>query len=359
MLVSFVAKTNSRNYPVCVGENILQNIGESFSETTDRVFVVTDDAVPKIYLDSLASGLGNSGIETIAKVLPSGEDIKSLSTAEELYNFLLEHHGTRSDLILALGGGVIGDLAGFVASTYKRGMGLIQAPTTLLAQVDSALGGKTGVNMPDGKNLVGTFYQPHAVVADVSVLESLPEDDFASGLGEVVKYGAIMDKELLEILIDNRNEILRRDPEILSRVVERCLRNKARIVEEDEREEERKREVLNFGHTIGHAIETCSMHKVPHGQAVAIGMVEEARFAVREGFLDDQSLQSLISILLMFGLPTSIPADVNVKEFEDVILQDKKMRQGQLLLPILIELGRTELKTVDGPHNLILQKGGE
>ncbi|MHA1936803.1 MAG: 3-dehydroquinate synthase [Candidatus Thorarchaeota archaeon] len=359
MLVSFEVTTKSRDYPVCVGENILPNIGESFSETTDRVFVVTDDDVAKILLDSLTSGLSNSGIEAITKVLPSGENIKSLSTAEDMYDFLLKNHGTRSDLLLALGGGVIGDLAGFVASTYKRGMGLIHAPTTLLAQVDSALGGKTGVNMPDGKNLVGTFYQPHAVVADVSVLKTLPDDDFASGLGEVVKYGAIMDNDLLGILMDNRDEILRREPEILSRVVERCLRNKARIVEEDEREEERKREILNFGHTIGHAVETCSKHKIPHGHAVAIGMVEEAHFAVREGFLDDQSLQSLISILSMFGLPTSIPSKVDMKEFEEVIRQDKKVRQGQLMLPVLMELGRTELKAVEPPHALIRINGGE
>ncbi|MHA2004591.1 MAG: 3-dehydroquinate synthase [Candidatus Thorarchaeota archaeon] len=359
MLVSFVVKTNSRDYPVCVGENILPNIGESFSETTDRVFVVTDDDVAKIFLDPLTSGLSNSGIEVITKILPSGENIKSLSTAEEMYDFLLKNHGTRSDLLLALGGGVIGDLAGFVASTYKRGMGLIQAPTTLLAQVDSALGGKTGVNMPNGKNLVGTFYQPHAVVADVAALKTLPDDDFASGLGEVIKYGAIMDNDLLGILADNRDGILSREPDILSSVVERCLRNKARIVEEDEREEDRKREILNYGHTIGHAVETCSKHEVPHGHAVAIGMVEEARFAVREGFLDDQSLQSLISILSMFGLPTSIPLDVDLEEFEQVIRQDKKVRQGQLMLPVLLELGRIELKAVDPPHALILRKGGE
>ncbi|MHA2385722.1 MAG: 3-dehydroquinate synthase family protein [Candidatus Thorarchaeota archaeon] len=145
----------------------------------------------------------------------------------------------------------------------------------------------------------------------------------------------------------------------MSSVVERCLRNKARIVEEDEREENRKREVLNYGHTIGHAVETCSKHEVPHGHAVAIGMVEEARFAVREGFLDDQSLQSLISVLSMFGLPTSIPLDVDLEEFEQVIRQDKKVRQGQLMLPVLLELGRIELKAVDPPHALILRKGGE
>jgi 3-dehydroquinate synthase len=358
MLVSFEVKTKSRNYPICVGENILPDIGESFAETADRVFVVTDDAVAKIYLSSVIAGLSNSGIESITKVLPTGEGIKSLSTAEEMYDFLLKNRGSRSDLIIALGGGVIGDLCGFVASTYKRGMGLIHAPTTLLAQVDSALGGKTGVNMPEGKNLVGTFYQPHAVVADVSVLETLPNDDFTSGLGEVVKYGAIMDKKLLKFLKDNRDEILRRDPNFLSHIVERCLKNKARIVEEDEREEDRKREVLNFGHTIGHAIETCSRHKVPHGCAVAIGMVEEARFAVREGLLDDQSLQSLISILSLFGLPTSIPSDVDLGEFEGVIRQDKKVRQGQLLLPVLMELGRTELRIVDAPHALIPIKGG-
>ncbi|MFW9966659.1 MAG: 3-dehydroquinate synthase [Candidatus Thorarchaeota archaeon] len=359
MLVSFVVKTSNRDYPVCVGENILHSIGESFSETADRVFVVTDKEVARIYLESLASSLSKSGIEAIRKVLPAGEDVKSLSSAEEMYNFLLENKASRSDIILALGGGVIGDLVGFVASTYKRGMRFIQAPTTLLSQVDSALGGKTGVNLPNGKNLVGTFYQPIAVVADVSLLKTLPKDDFASGLAEVIKYGAIMDKELLRLLTDNKDAILRREPVILSRIVERCLRNKARIVEEDEREEERKREVLNYGHTIGHAIETCSRHKVPHGHAVAIGMVEEARFAVREGLLDNQSLQSLISLLSLFELPTSIPTDVDLEEFEHVIRQDKKVRQGQLLLPVLIELGNAELKEVDTPQTLIPKRGGE
>ncbi|MFW9864450.1 MAG: 3-dehydroquinate synthase, partial [Candidatus Thorarchaeota archaeon] len=277
--VSFVVKTNSREYPVCVGQNILPQVGDSVSDTADRVIIVTDEGVSNIYLDMIIKGLSNSGVEAITKVLPSGESIKSLASTEELYHFLLDRHASRSDTILALGGGVIGDLAGFVASTYKRGMGLIQAPTTLLAQVDSALGGKTGVNLKDGKNLVGTFYQPNAVIADVSVLDSLHADDFASGLGEVIKYGAIMDRELLDLLMDNRDGILAREPNIMSQIVERCLRNKARVVEEDEREEKRRREILNFGHTIGHAIETCSRHNIPHGHAVAIGMVEEARFA--------------------------------------------------------------------------------
>jgi 3-dehydroquinate synthase len=359
MLVSFVVKTKSREYPVCVGQNILPDIGESISETTDRVIVVTDEAVSRVYLDPLTRGLKNSGLKAITMILPSGEGVKSLATAEEMYKFLLKNHASRSDIIIALGGGVVGDLAGFVASTYKRGMGLIHAPTTLLAQVDSALGGKTGVNLPDGKNLVGTFYQPNTVVADVSVLKTLPDDDFASGLGEVIKYGAIMDKELLDLLIANRDEILDREPDILSQIVERCLRNKALVVEEDEREEERKREVLNFGHTIGHAIETCSKHKVPHGHAIAIGMVEEARFAAREGLLDHQSLDSLISILSMFGLPTAVPVNMDVEDFEHVILHDKKIRQGRLMLPVLTELGRIELKAVDTPHTIIPRKGGE
>ncbi|MFW9887711.1 MAG: 3-dehydroquinate synthase [Candidatus Thorarchaeota archaeon] len=359
MEVSFVVKTNSREYPVCVGKNILPGVGDSVPETADRMIIVTDQDVSDRYLDMIVNGLSNSGVKAVTKVLPVGECIKSLATAEKLYRFLLDNQASRSDTILALGGGVIGDLVGFVASTYKRGMGLIQAPTTLLGQVDSALGGKTGVNMPDGKNLIGTFYQPNAVVADVAVLETLGADDFASGLGEVVKYGAIMDKELLNILMDHRAEILARDPDILSQIVERCLRNKACVVEEDEREEKRRREVLNFGHTIGHAIETCSKHRIPHGHAVAIGMVEEARFAVRQRLLDNQSLNTLVSILEAFGLPTGIPEDVDLAEFGDIILQDKKIRQGLFILPVLIELGRTELRTVDAPRTLIQKQGGE
>ncbi len=340
-------------YPVIVGDRILGNIGEFVEGIVDKAFVVTDDEVSKIHLDPLLKSLKESNIETITRILPSGERFKTIETGVKIYTFLEENLASRSDSIIALGGGVVGDIAGFVASTFKRGMRLVQVPTTLLAQVDSSLGGKTGVNLTSGKNLVGTFYQPHALIADVHTLSTLSEDDFVSGLAEVVKYAAIMDQELVDILIDKNTEILRREPDTIAPIIDRCLQNKARVVVEDEKEEKGRREILNFGHTIGHAIETVSNHRFLHGHAVAIGMVEEGRLAVRLGLLDNHSLESLISLLSMFGLPTDIPSHIDVSELEIVVKQDKKMRQGQLNLPILVGLGRTQMKTIDSPFNLM------
>ncbi|MFW9798973.1 MAG: 3-dehydroquinate synthase [Candidatus Thorarchaeota archaeon] len=352
MYVSFEVKTQTRRYPVCVGQDLLGEVGHHIGGVADRVFVITDDVISEIHLNPLLNGLNGSDIEAITKILPAGESIKTLETTGALYDFLTENLASRSDTVIALGGGVIGDIAGFVASTYKRGTRLIQVPTTLLAQVDSALGGKTAVNLPDGKNLVGSFYQPHAVVADVCTLTTLSTNEFTAGLSEVIKYGVIMDSELLDILVNSKDEILNRVPGTLALIVERCLRNKARVVEEDEREEGRKREILNFGHTIGHAIEICSDHTVRHGQAVAMGMVEEARLAERMGLLDSESSELLVSMLSMFGLPTEIPSSIDVKELDEIMQQDKKVRHGQLILPVLVELGRTEIKVVESVYNL-------
>ncbi|MHA2190330.1 MAG: 3-dehydroquinate synthase [Candidatus Thorarchaeota archaeon] len=350
--VTFDVKTKTREYPVHVGQNILGSMYEFMDGKANRVFVMTDDVVSKLHLEPLLRGLTKSDVEVITRLIPSGENYKTLETALMLYDFLLDNHASRSDSVLALGGGVVGDLAGFVTSTFKRGMRLIQVPTTLLAQVDSALGGKTGVNLPAGKNLVGTFYQPHLLVADVCTLKTLSENDFAAGLAEVIKYGLIMDQELIVILENNRNGILKRESESIALIVERCLRNKARVVEEDEREERGRREILNFGHTIGHALETVSEHHLQHGMAVAMGMVEEARLAVKMGFLDNQSLDSLIALLSMFGLPTDLPSDVDVSDLDEIMKQDKKLRYGQLTIPVLVGLGETEMKVVESLYKL-------
>ena len=359
-VVKFEVRTQSRNYPVIVGENILERIGEFLSEETKRVFVITDEVISKYYLDSLIQGFESSSIKAIVKILHSGEALKTLDSVKILYNFMTENLASRSDTIVALGGGVIGDMAGFVASTFKRGLGFVQVPTTLLAQVDSAIGGKTGVNLDVGKNLVGTFYQPHAVIIDVCTLDSLPSSEFASGLAEVIKYGVTMDQELFQILIDNKNEIILKNPKIISKIVERALRNKAQIVEVDEREERGKREILNFGHTIGHAIEIFSNHSVLHGQAVAMGMVGEARLAVRMGLLDNSVLESLISVLSLFGLPTDIPDEIDVKQLNAIMQQDKKVRDGRLTIPMLVGLGKTRMKVVDSVNNLnLIRSNGE
>jgi 3-dehydroquinate synthase len=354
MVVTFEVKTKSRNYPVYVGEGLMNEAGSYIPGLVERAFVITDEVLSRLYLKPLLDSLEKIHVDTIIKILPGGESTKTLENAAALYDHLAAHLASRSDVVIALGGGVIGDFAGFAASTFKRGMSFVQVPTTLLAQADSSVGGKTAVNLHFGKNLVGTFYQPHAVIADVTTLKTLPDDEFTAGLAEVIKYGAIMDCSFLTILNDNRDAILAREPAILTTLIERCLRHKASIIENDEREEKGKREILNFGHTIGHAIETCSGHRILHGFAVSIGMVQEARYALKKGILDDQSLESLISILSMFGLPTEIPTYMNTRELNAVIRQDKKVRNGWLMLPMLASIGKIELTAVVMPQDLIL-----
>jgi len=303
--------------------------------------------ISKLYLAPLLRSFETLSIEATALTLTAGEESKTLDTATLLINALLESKVSKSDIVFALGGGVIGDITGFVASLVKRGIRLAQVPTSLLAQVDSALGGKTAVNHSLGKNLIGTFYQPHLIVADIQTLRTLSGSDFSDGLAEVVKYAAILDSQLMTFLQENKEKVLRRDPETLETIVKWCLRLKAYIVERDETEESRIRQVLNFGHTVGHAIETCSKHKVSHGQAVSIGMVEEACYAIRMGHLNHESLEPLISVLTAFGLPTEIPSNIDKRELNSVMKHDKKIQRGHLVIPVLVELGRTELRVID------------
>ena len=314
-----------------------------------KVAIITDSNVAKLYGEDLSKKSGSAKLF----VFPAGEENKTRATKEKIEDALLDWGFERDDLIISLGGGVVTDLGGFVASTIHRGVAHIAVPTTLLAMTDAAIGGKTGVNLKEGKNLVGTFYQPHAVIVDVCTLNSLPISEFIAGLAEVIKYAFTLDPELFQFLIEKRNEILLRTPDAISTIVERSLRNKASIVETDEREEEGKREVLNFGHTVGHAIEICSNHDILHGQAVAIGMVEEARIAVRKGLLETSVLESLIHVLALFGLPTEIPDDVDFNQLSRVMKQDKKVRNGQLTIPMLVGLGQTEM-IVDTIDNLNL-----
>ncbi len=344
-------ETSSKKYQVHIGNSLLTNVADFLDNTPKRIFVITDETVARLYLETLTQSLVDSGIETISKIVSDGESTKSLSTVIDLYNFLFEHEATRSDTIIALGGGVIGDLTGFVASTFKRGLNLLQIPTTLLAQVDSAVGGKTGVNLNGGKNLVGTFYQPSAVIVDVNLLNTLTEIEFAAGLAEVIKYGVIMDYELLSILIEKRPEIIQRDPEVMMKIIERSLRNKARIVNTDEREELGFREILNFGHTIGHAIESNSVFEILHGEAVAIGMVAEARFSLDMDILDSRSYETISSILESYQLPTQIPEGMEFHILSETMKHDKKMREGVLRMPILVELGKAEMREIELSSN--------
>jgi 3-dehydroquinate synthase len=344
---SFDVRTIDRICQVVIGERLLQSAGRMLSPRANRVFVVTDRLVADLLLEPFLKTIDDGGVRSFAKKIDVGESAKSLQTACEVYKFLAKNAATRSDLLVALGGGIVGDLAGFVASTFKRGMRLVQVPTTLLSQVDSAIGGKTGVNLPDGKNLVGTFYQPHLVIVDISALETLPAEQFRNGLAEIIKYAVSLDTGLLDLILSSKEEILSKDPQVLAVIVERCLRIKAKIVKQDEREERKKREILNFGHTVGHAIESCSGYTLPHGLAVAIGIAEEARFAARLGLLDSDSLRVVLSTLSAFDLPVNTPASLDTSEIEAAVCQDKKMRNGRLMIPLLAGLGRAEMTAID------------
>jgi 3-dehydroquinate synthase len=268
-----------------------------------RVLIVSDDNVDPLYGDSWSAQCDQYGLEVFRATVPAGESSKDLQFTTELYEKALDAGLDRGSMIVALGGGMVGDLAGFVAATFLRGIPLIQAPTSLLAMVDSSVGGKTGVNLPRGKNLVGVFYQPHEVVLDLSTLTTLPDDEYASGLAEIVKYGVIWDAELFRELENKADRVLKRDPQLMEYVVTRCCEIKAEVVGRDEKESG-LRAILNYGHTLGHAIEQVYGYGAwLHGQAISLGMVYAGELSRRaKGFpVDDQ--RRVIALLEHFGLP--------------------------------------------------------
>ncbi|HEX4211467.1 MAG TPA: 3-dehydroquinate synthase, partial [Candidatus Binataceae bacterium] len=279
---SFRVELGSASYPVHTGSAILEQVGELAEAAglkPGRAALITDTNVVALYADRVARGLAAVGFEPVVIEFPAGEASKSLGMLGTLYDRLVEAHLDRSSTIFALGGGVTGDLAGFAAATFLRGVALVQLPTTLTAQVDSALGGKTGINHPAAKNLIGAFYQPRMIVADVATLDSLPDREFREGLGEVIKYGAIMDEPMITELERTLPAIIRREPEQLQTIVSRSLWHKADIVQSDEHEGGR-RKILNFGHTLGHALEVVAGYgSFLHGEAVAAGMVAAVRLS--------------------------------------------------------------------------------
>lgn len=316
-------RLGSRSYPVFVGGDISRDVvGILKLAPHERVFVITHQhlmASSKPLIDSFVT----TGAVVATLVVDEGEASKSLEVAGSLLGEIATARANRSDLVVGFGGGVVCDLAGFVASTYHRGMPVLQAPTTLLAQVDAAVGGKTAVNLPAGKNLVGTIHQPVAVVCDVSLLRSLPDVELRSGMAEVVKYGLIVDPSLLDLISSSVDLIMQRDEEILTTLVRRSVAIKADIVSADERETGR-REVLNYGHTFGHAIEHATGMR--HGEAIAIGMLAAARLAIVLGMLDEGALELHRRPLELLGLPTSRHFDVDATL--DLLKQDKKHRDG-------------------------------
>jgi 3-dehydroquinate synthase len=305
-------------------------------------FVVSDEHVSEP-ADRAANTLAQAGFQPAMAVLPAGEVHKCLATASYLYDGLAEVQADRQTLVVAVGGGVIGDLAGFVAATFVRGLPLLMVPTTLLAMVDSSVGGKVGVNHPRAKNLIGAFHQPAGVWIDVAHLETLPDREYRSGLAEVVKYGVILDPELFAYLEQHVDAILRRAPEFVMHVVARCCRLKADVVEKDEREETGVRAVLNYGHTFAHAFETVGGYGAwLHGEAVAAGIICASRLAERRGLIRKEITDRQHELLTRFGLPTE-PLGWPIEELLSVMRNDKKAEAGRLRFVLPRRLGEVLL----------------
>jgi 3-dehydroquinate synthase len=332
-----------RSYPIHVGAGILERTGELLQQAglRGKVAVVTNPTVAQLYLDPLHEALIQTGFEVLPILVPDGEEHKSLTSLAAVYDRLIAERLERKSCVLALGGGVIGDLAGFAAATYLRGVPYVQVPTTLLAQVDSSVGGKTAVNHENGKNLIGAFYQPKLVLIDVTVLRSLPRRELVAGLAEVIKYGVIQDPELFRLLEQSVKQIIELDRGLLSRIIITSCAIKARIVEADEREED-QRAVLNFGHTIGHALEAATGYRqFLHGEAVGVGMVKAAALSVQQGFCDQSSFERIIKLVKHAGLPTEIPSAVSMASLIQGMEVDKKAAGGKIKFVICEGIGTT------------------
>lgn len=328
-----------RSYPIHIGAGLLlqpQLITTCLRQK--RVAIVTNTVVAPLYLEQLVGGLSAQGVECVPIVLPDGEAHKNWETLNTIFDALLEARCERGTTIIALGGGVVGDMAGFAAAVYQRGVPFIQIPTTLLAQVDSAVGGKTAINHPSGKNMIGAFYQPQVVLADTDTLRTLPERELAAGLAEIIKYGFIRDLAFLEWLELNLERLLARDPEALAYAIEASCRNKAEVVGVDEREAG-MRALLNFGHTFGHAIEAGTGYGTwLHGEAVAAGMVLGAQLSERMGYLSEKDVHRVASVLARAGLPISAP-DLGLDRYIDLMGHDKKVKGGKLQFVLLKQIG--------------------
>lgn len=326
----------SKKYQVLISEGFLDSSGELISGLVKgkTAVIVSDDNVFPLYGGRVKASLEKSGFLVKSFVFPHGEKSKSMAVYTELLEFMLAQRLTRSDFLVALGGGVVGDLTGFAAATYQRGIGFIQIPTTLLAMVDSSVGGKTAVNLENGKNQVGAFYQPSLVICDPSVLSTLPKDEFLCGCAEVIKYAVLFSEEffgeLSSVSVENQ----------LAHVINTCVTMKRDVVKADEFDMG-QRMFLNLGHTVGHAVEACSGFTVLHGQAVAIGMAVMARSAAKRGYLSDEDAERIISLIEKFDLPTE--AEYPIDDMFSAALSDKKASSKDITIIVPRRIGECEL----------------
>jgi 3-dehydroquinate synthase len=333
-----------RAYAIHIGTRLLSNAGLILAQLDQpRVAIVTNATVAPLYLQQLEWALRDRGVEVMSVVLDDGERYKDWVTLNRIYDALLEHRCDRRTTLIALGGGVVGDLTGFAAATYMRGVPFIQAPTTLLAQVDSSIGGKTGINHPLGKNMIGAFYQPRLVLADTEVLKSLPARELSAGMAEVIKHGLVRDAAFFSWLEQNMETLLAGDQQALAHAVRRCCEIKATVVAEDERETG-VRALLNFGHTFGHAIESgLGYGNWLHGEAVAAGMVMAADLSRRIGLIAPDDVGRVIALLKRAGLPTA-PPEIAPARLLELMGTDKKAEGGRLRFVLLDAIGSASVR---------------
>ncbi|KIO50195.1 3-dehydroquinate synthase [Nitrosospira sp. NpAV] len=354
IMVDLAATPSARSYPIHIGSGILGQTELILSHMPQkRVAIVTNTTVAPLYLERLRSALEDQGAASVPIILPDGEEHKNWQTLNLIFDSLLTKRCERGTPVIALGGGVVGDLAGFAAATYLRGVPFIQFPTTLLAQVDSSVGGKTGINHPLGKNMIGAFYQPRVVVADSTTLETLPERELRAGIAEVIKYGLIRDPAFLVWIERNMIKLLARDPEVLIEAIHRSCMNKAEVVEADEHESG-MRALLNLGHTFGHAIENALGYGTwLHGEAVAAGTVLAAELSRRMDMITQTDVERIRNIYVQAGLPVAAP-DLGPEKYLHLMGLDKKVAGGKMRFVLLHRIGEAAVHS-DVPAGILTE----
>jgi 3-dehydroquinate synthase len=343
---SLTVQLGERSYPILIGRGLIDQSALVLPYLKrKKVVVVTNTTIAPLYLARFANGLRECGVAVIESILPDGEQYKEWQTLNQIFDTLLQERCERSTTLIALGGGVIGDMGGFAAACYQRGMPFIQVPTTLLAQVDSSVGGKTAINHPLGKNMIGAFYQPQLVLADTDTLSTLPDRELSAGLAEVIKYGLIRDLSFLAWLETNIERLRARDTEALAYAIHRSCANKAEVVAADERETG-ERALLNLGHTFGHAIETgLGYGQWLHGEAVAAGTMMAAELSMQLGWIGAEDLERIAELFLRAGLPV-VGAELKPAHYLDLMRHDKKVEDGRLRLVLLQAIGKAVVSDV-------------
>jgi 3-dehydroquinate synthase len=344
-----------RSYPIFIGHDLLKN----HALLTDHIrgssaLIVTNTTVAPLYLDAVKRALEQASLRFDCVILPDGEQFKTLQSIETIIDKLITCRHDRKSTLIALGGGVVGDITGFAAAIYQRGVNFVQIPTTLLSQVDSSVGGKTGVNHPAGKNMIGAFYQPQCVIADTATLDTLPVRELSAGMAEVIKYGLIHDVKFFDWLELNMDQLMQRDPQTMSEAIRVSCQTKADVVAIDEKESG-IRAILNLGHTFGHAIESAMGYgNWLHGEAVAVGMVMAADLSERHGWIAPDVKQRAVALLQGASLPVKAPEQMTVEKYMDIMSIDKKVDRGVIKLVLLEALGKAII-TSDYQNDLLQQ----